>query len=317
MKFYLNYIPAKPDYTISYFDKICLTGSCFTENIGSYLNDHKFNTLINPSGILFNPISIYNSLFNALNKQTDFKASVLKRDNRYFSFNHHSAFSASTEDELIEKMNKAEETLSEFIKHGDYLIITFGTAYYYLHKALNSVVANCHKQPGTHFTKQICEPETIVTLYSELISNINHINPKLKIIFTVSPVKHLRDGVTENALSKATLLLIVNKLCGLHSNAFYFPAYELVTDDLRDYRFYKEDLAHPNEQAIQYVWEKFCDCFFNNATKNLIDKIFKLNSALAHRSINENAEEKEKLQKYINNLKEQINAGHAGVNLNN
>jgi hypothetical protein len=230
----------------------------------------------------------------------------LQRDHRYYSYQHHSSINASSEVELIKNINKINHECHAFLKSCQYLFITFGSAYYYRHKTLNRIVANCHKQSANTFEKQLTKPEEIVQEYQSLIKKLNAFNPVLKIIFTVSPVKHLKDGVIENNLSKSTLLIAVHQLVSENTDCFYFPAYELVNDDLRDYRFYKEDLAHPNQQAIDYVWDKFSDCYFSDRTKDLNEQIYNLHLAMTHRKMQENELESQKLMDFIRIQKEEI-----------
>jgi len=315
MQFNLNYTPPKASFDITHRDQLFLIGSCFSENIGSILYENKFNTLNNPEGILFNPLSIYNSLKNCLQKNNFEDKYILEKGGEYFSYLHHSSVKDLKKDYLIEKINKNTSSTFEFIKNCNILIITFGTAYYYKHLALGSGVANCHKQPGSFFEKKLLPVNNIVNQYSSLVDALSKLNPKLKIIFTVSPVKYLKDGVIENNVSKATLLLSIHELVEQNQNCFYFPAYELVTDDLRDYRFYKEDLAHPNDLAIKYVWQKFSESFFNTETKLLNEKIGKLNIAKKHKRLHAHTEENSKLEKHIADLVSEIKKINPSIDL--
>jgi len=306
MRFHLNYTPAASEFKIDHANSSFLIGSCFSENIGEKLKDRKFNIQSNPNGNLFNPFSIQTSLLALIQDAKTNELNFLQRDHRYYSYQHHSSINASSEAELIEKINKINHECHTFLKSGHFLFITFGSAYYYRHKTLNCTVANCHKQSANTFEKQLAKPEEIVQVYQSLIKKLNVFNPALKIIFTVSPVKHLKDGVIENNLSKSTLLLAVHQLVSENTNCYYFPAYELVNDDLRDYRFFKEDLAHPNQQAIDYVWDKFSDCYFSDRTKDLNEKIHKLHLAMTHRKMQENELESQKLMDFIRIQKEEI-----------
>lgn len=313
MKFHLDHIPAKPGFEIDHASKVFLTGSCFSENIGHLLKEHKFAAYPNPSGILFNPVSIYQTLKNSIHLTTFDKKYLLNRGGIFLSYLHHSSVNSADKEALAAKINAENEAAHAFLKNAGYLIITFGSAYFYEHTGLNAAVANCHKQAGNTFEKKLADASDIVYMYAELIKDLQQLNPSLKLIFTVSPVKHLKDGLIENNLSKATLLLSIHKLTGLFHNCFYFPAYELVNDDLRDYRFYKADMAHPNELAIDYVWEKFSGCFFNAKTLQLNQKINKLNLAMNHRHMNGNSEETEKLQDFITRQKEEIRKLNPGI----
>lgn len=290
MELHLNYTPAPSPVKISHADKILLIGSCFAENIGEKLIQSKFNGVVNPNGILFNPASIATALRSYL--QPDLENSKPETNNDlYFSFEHHGSFSSATKEELIEKIKNTTQAAHKQLKEADFLIITFGSAFAYRHLASDKIVANCHKLPQQDFKKELLSVEAMVADYKLLFDELNKFNPQLNIILTVSPVKYLRDGIVENNLSKSILIQSVHQLLNLNpqlSTLNYFPAYELVNDDLRDYRFYKEDMAHPNEQAITYVWEKFSDVYFSNETKQLNKKIKEVSLAVNHRPINEN-----------------------------
>lgn len=306
MRFHLNYTPVTSEFKIDHASSSFLIGSCFSENIGEKLKDRKFNIRSNPNGNLFNPFSIQTALLQLIQDEKINSKIFLQRDNTYYSFLHHSSVNASTEKELITKINSITEESASFLKSCQYLFITFGSAYYYHHKTLNCTVANCHKQSAVTFEKRLAKTDEIVQEYLSLIKKLNVVIPALKIIFTVSPVKHLKDGVIENNLSKSTLLLAVHQLVSENTNCYYFPAYELVNDDLRDYRFYKEDLAHPNQQAIDYVWDKFSDCYFSERTKALNEQIVKLLLAFKHRKMQGNEAESRKLADFIVKQKEEI-----------
>ncbi|WP_317900085.1 GSCFA domain-containing protein [Aurantibacillus circumpalustris] len=306
MKFHLNYIPKKNDFEINHKDTILLMGSCFAENIGTQLINSKFRTCVNPNGILFNPTSIYNCIEAAVHKSATDESFILERNGLYYSYMHHGSFSSENKNQLLGKLNESVNSTHDFIKKTNVLIITFGSAFVYHHKTLNETVANCHKQASSNFEKRLLEVDEIVKTYVSLISEVKVLNPEIKIIFTVSPVKYLKEGVEENNLSKATLILSINKLVKENANCFYFPAYELVNDDLRDYRFYKEDLAHPNQQAVDYIWQKFSDCYFSNKTIDLNQQINRLQLALNHKPMRESSLELAKWQAFIENQKLEI-----------
>jgi len=306
MKFHLNYSPEPAAFSIDHKNSILLVGSCFAENIGGFLKDSKFTTRINPNGILFNPLSVLDCISSAVQNlkiQEDF---LLEREGLFYSYLHHSSYSSTHKKELLKNICSETENTHYFLKSADFLIITFGTAFVYYHKQLGQPVANCHKQPSEVFTKKMLEVNEITSVYTRLIEDLKAFNPALKIIFTVSPVKYLKDGIEENNLSKSTLLLGIHKLVEQHQHCSYFPAFEFVNDDLRDYRFYKEDLAHPNDLAIEYIWQKFSECYFKQETLRLNQQIQKLNQVLNHRQINKNSLENEKLSAFIEKQKEEI-----------
>jgi hypothetical protein len=314
MRFHLDHNPKKQGFEIDHSQRLFLTGSCFSDHIGSLLRDYKFKVLTNPSGSLFNPLSIYAGLISLMEQGPVNGNLILERDGLFFSYLHHSSVHAHDKEELMKQITASNALAAAFLQEADHLILTFGTAFFYHHRQLNTVVANCHKQPQQLFEKKMAGPELIVEHSSRLIEKLQQFNPKLKIIFTVSPVKYLKDGLVENTLSKAALHLAIHQLIKAHRNCFYFPAYELVNDDLRDYRFYKKDLAHPNEQAIDYVWQKFSDCFFSEAAILLNQKIGQLNQALGHYELHSGSEEQTKFQAFISRLKAEI--GQLAPNLN-
>lgn len=290
MRFHLNYIHPEQPFNISHESKLFLMGSCFAENIGEKLHELKFNCTLNPNGILFNPISIATALNDYLNNTIITDNNLVFTNGLYHSFNHHGSFSNTNKEELVNKINHTTRQAHNALKHADVLLITFGTSNVYVNNDNSEVVANCHKFPQSKFSKEQLQPGEIINRYSQLIEDLKVFNPKLKIIFTVSPVKYLKDGLIENNLSKAVLTYSVHEIIKQYNYCSYFPAYELVTDDLRDYRFYKPDMAHPNHQAIQYVWEKFELSYFNPETKKLNEKIKDIITAASHRPIHEDTE---------------------------
>lgn len=314
MKLHLNYKIPHSEFEIDHQKNIFLIGSCFSENMGDQLKSYKFHTESNPSGILFNPFSIATALENYLHEEKTNNNTIIEKSGEYFSFLHHSAIKSNSEQELIEQLNRINSSAKNNLKKADFLIITFGTAFYYYHQQLKACVANCHKQASDIFEKRMSTVEEIVNQFNSIIKQLHQLNPQLKMIFTVSPVKYLKDGLIENNLSKSTLLLSVNQLLK-NNNCFYFPAFELINDDLRDYRFYKEDMGHPNEQAIKYIWVKFSETYFNNKTIALNDKIEKLHLALSHKQMHNHHEEQLKFQNHIHSLREEIRNSEPSLNI--
>jgi hypothetical protein len=307
MQFHLNYKPKSSVLKIDHQQKVMMVGSCFSENIGTALQKHHFNCLVNPNGILFNPQSIHQSLLNCLENSSDITSQIHEREGLHFSFLHHSSISENSEQKLKALITKKQKDAHDHLKTTDVLVLTFGTAYTYFHKAQNITVANCHKHPGNVFEKKLMSVEEIVNDYSNLIGKLKTFNPKLKFIFTVSPVKYLKDGVEENNLSKATLLLAISDL-KKKFEIEYFPAYELVIDDLRDYRFYKEDMAHPNDAAIKYVWEKFSDTYFTEETKKLNSELHSINASEDHKILFPESEEAKKFKETVEHKKRELKA---------
>jgi len=282
------------NFKIDYNSKMLFIGSCFTENIGNILEEHLFQIQINPFGIVYNPISIKNSLdFIIANKQFS-KQDLQFHNERWFTYHHHSRFSDANQELCLEKINNSIISANELFKNADFLFLTFGTTKVYRKIENQEIVANCHKLPSRNFTTEILSVEEIVKEFSELFQKLQNFNPNLKIIFTVSPIRHWADGAIQNQISKSTLLLAINELTSIFQNLYYFPVYEIFMDELRDYRFYADDMLHPNETAIKFVFEKFKETFFEKETEILFDKINSLNKKIAHRPFNENSLEYKK-----------------------
>lgn len=287
MKFHLNFSPNTSQQKITHQDGLLLIGSCFSEHIGNRLFDLKFKVNSNPFGIVFNPKSIVTSLNRIIKKNYFVPNDVFEKEGLWYSFESHSSVCGKTQDELLNILNQSIDSWYEQLKTAHWLMITFGSAFAYQHIEQDKIVANCHKLPQAVFQKQLLELQTINANYQKLIQLLVEFNSSLKILFTVSPVKHLRDGVVENNLSKAILIQSVHQLIKEHTNCFYFPAFELVTDDLRDYRFYESDMAHPNKQAIDYVWRRFEEVYFNEKTNLINDRVNQIHQAYHHRLFNE------------------------------
>ncbi len=268
-----------------YKDKIALMGSCFTENIGKKLNDYYFNTMLNPNGIVFNPISLAEPFRRQFNQIAYAESDLIYNNDRWASWFHHGKFSNESKEILLATINHEQKVFEQFISEAQWLVITFGTAWVYHFLPEQLLVANCHKVAGQQFEKRLLEVDEIVMCWQKIITQLKAINPSLQIIFTVSPVKHLRDGVAENTVSKATLHLAIDKLVG--NQVSYFPAYELVNDDLRDYRFYEPDGAHPNTMAIDYVFEKFCSSVVSHEANEIMPALDAYNRLKHHRPLSD------------------------------
>lgn len=278
-------------FTLSHQDKLIMFGSCFAENIGELLLQNKFDVNLNPFGILYNPSSISESINRILDKKLFTNEDIFEYRGLYQSFSHHGRFSDVDKDKCLEKINASLQTAITGIFEADFLFITFGTSYVYELKENSKIVGNCHKLPSSSFSRYRLSIDTIVRDWTILIERLKENNPTLKIIITVSPIRHLKDGAHENQLSKSILLLAVDRLCGRFDNVFYFPSYEIVLDELRDYRFYGEDMIHPNNLAIKYIWNKFSETFFSKETHLIIKEWNKISAAINHRPINQNTQD--------------------------
>lgn len=290
MNFHLGF-PIKPsEQKINYAHKSLFIGSCFSENIGKTMQLYKFNVEINPNGVLFNPASIALALRRYFNNETILEKDLFFANECWNSWEHHSRFSNPDKETCLTRINSSISSAHGFLKQADWLFITFGSAFYYKRKNTGELVGNCHKVPQKEFTKQMLTVSEITADYNLLLQQLKELNKTLKIIFTISPVRYIRDGIVENNLSKARLIQAVHELIQQHDNSYYFPAYELVVDDLRDYRFYTSDLVHPNDQAISYVFEKLMNTFFDEKTKELFEKINYIITARQHKPFNSNTE---------------------------
>lgn len=265
--------------------KVLSIGSCFAQAIGKRLIENKFNARTNPFGTLFNPASIFNLLTHSLNNLPPRADSYLLRDDIHYNYNFHSDFSAKSKEELEEQIENTLSKTHNFIKSVDWIIITLGTAFYYEKKDSSEIVANCHKMPSAFFEKKMLKPEEIQTRFAQFYQAFQAVNPKAHFIFTVSPVRHIRDTLVQNSVSKASLRLAVEEIIQHYpENIAYFPSYELMMDDLRDYRFYKADMIHPTEVAEDYIWEQWVNAYLDVEAREFLKDWEKIKRALAHHS---------------------------------
>ena len=286
MQFFSN-IDIKPfPENIQYTHKMLLVGSCFTEHIGNFLKDVKFNVLQNPNGILFDPLSVCKSITSYIQHQQFSINDLFYLNEAWHSWQHHSCFSGIDKKSVVEQINASQTAAHHQLKHADWLIITLGSSFVYKLASDQTTVANCHKAPAQTFIKHLCTIEEIVIAIDTLVYQLFLFNPSIKILFTISPVRHLRDGVVENNRSKARLIEAVHHIVNKFNNIYYFPAYELVIDVLRDYRFYDIDLAHPNYAATQFVLEHFAKSCMDIETQQLMDEIKKIVIAKKHKPFN-------------------------------
>jgi len=276
------YFP-KAEKLIETKDNILFIGSCFADNMGKFMEEARFQVMVNPFGVLYNPASIAWTIESLLKP---FDANELEFEfcnGLWHSFFYHGKFSHPIQEETISYINKKTVETRLFLKKTDFLVLTFGTSYVYEHKEKMFIVANCHKFDASLFNRYMLEPEEIIEKYTDLIVNLRVFNPTLKIILTVSPVRHLKDGAHGNQISKSVLLLALEKIVNRFENVTYFPAYEVVMDELRDYRFYSSDMIQPNEVAIKYIWEKFVNTYFSNEAIDFNRQVQKIIKARNHR----------------------------------
>jgi hypothetical protein len=278
------HLPIKTEeFKISHHQSLVMMGSCFSENVGHKFESNKFNIFTNPYGISFNPLSIAETLLLILNQYKFKDKDIFVSDGAWFSWRHHSKIWGTEKKAFLEKLNQINQDSLEALREADYLIITPGTSFYYELKDSGLVVNNCHKQPSNLFDKKMAEPYVIIEKFRESFDLLKSINPKIKFIFTISPVRHLKEGAFENNVSKAQLFSAVSELLKIYPDTIYFPAYEIMMDELRDYRFYENDYVHPNELAIDIIWERFSDTFFSEETKEIIKKISSVKRSVEHK----------------------------------
>lgn len=273
----------KSDFKITYKNEVLLIGSCFSQNISKKLEETKFKVASNSVGTIYNPISIADNLNRLVLEKLYTSDDVYNYKNeKLVNFSNQNSCLNINEEKFLNIEN--EQLSADFcsFKQSDTIILTFGTAWIYEWQETGQIVANCHKIPNTLFSKRLLTVAEIVAKYDLLLNQLTAKN----IVFTVSPVRHAKGGLHENNLSKSTLHLAINELVKKFKNCSYFPAYEIVIDELRDYRFYKEDMVHPTDQAINYVWEKFSDTYFSDETNQLKEEIIKINNAASHKPFN-------------------------------
>jgi hypothetical protein len=275
-------IPASKN-PIELEDKVVLLGSCFTDNIGEKLSSNKFNVSINPLGISFNPLSLHNQLKRILANKLIEKDELIEKDGIYYHWDFHSDFCNTNKNKMLEEINSKISESYEFYKNSKHLIITYGTSYFYRNLNTNRVVNNCHQFPNHIFEKQIGNTKLFSDSFLDVYNTLIIQNPEINITLTLSPIKHYRDGIIENNLSKSVLTCFIHAVIAAAKNTEYFPSYEIVNDELRDYRFYKENLTHPNDLAIEIIWEKFLETKIGENSKEFIRSYQTLVKLKTHR----------------------------------
>jgi hypothetical protein len=279
-------IPQKAEFQISLADAVFTIGSCFAQTMGNQLLSNKIKTQVNPFGTVYNPHSIHRLITSCLDKSPLEASGILNREGLFFHYDFHSQQSATTEEGLLKKLSKLHEDHSHNLKQANVLIITYGTAFVYRRKDNQQIVSNCHKVPARQFTKELLTTEEIINSFEQMHLALVKENPSIKIILTVSPVRHTKDGFEQNTVSKSVLRLACHQLAE-RKGVVYFPAYELMMDDLRDYRFYKIDRIHPTEEAEEYIWEKFLETFLDAEAKVFFLEWSEVKLALQHRPFHE------------------------------
>lgn len=289
MQFRTTFPIAPTDNKISHQTKLLATGSCFAAMVGKRLKERKYEVLSNPFGTIFNPITLFSLLLDSLNQVQPDTNDILCYQDRYLHYQLHSEVSGISSSDLLMKAGQIQKTSRKRLEEASHLFITLGTAWVYRYKETDKLVANCHKQPSSLFSKELLDVEDMDKSFSALYEKLIQANNNISIIITVSPVRHTKDGIPENQISKSLLLVLANQISRKYSNVTYFPSYELMMDDLRDYRFYKEDMIHPTEQAEDYIWGKFEESFINPSDQLLDKEILDINKSISHRPFNPNS----------------------------
>ena len=276
-----THIPEFP-FKIDHQSNLLLLGSCFAENMGERLRYFKFNTVQNPHGIVYNPLSLLHTVQVLCSDKTYAEADLQTANGRFFSYDHHSRFSAASAEKTLENINSKLVEARTKLPKTNVAFLTLGTAFYWKVLGENRVVNNCHKQPGNHFKQERASVDEVRSALTETVVYLKKVAPQIQVVFTISPIRHLKHGSAGNQLSKAILMVATQELAEGMDNVHYFPSYELLLDDLRDYRWYEEDLIHPNKMALDYIWERFSAALFTNETQALNKKITALRNVLGH-----------------------------------
>jgi len=290
MNFRTNISLSKEENQIDYTSKLLLIGSCFSENISKKLAYYKFDVASNPFGILFNPKAIENLIAHAIHQKIYTEKDTFKLNERWHCFDAHSDLSAVDKNELISNLNNAIKSTNKQLRESTQIIITLGTAWIYKFIETDAVVCNCHKVPQKKFVKELLSVDEIVASIENMVNLIKSVNKNAAVIFTVSPVRHLKDGFVENSQSKAHLITAIHKTLG-EVNGKYFPSFEIMMDDLRDYRFYNRDMVHPNETAVDYIWEQFKQVWIQENSFSMMKEVETIRKGLAHKPFNPNSEQ--------------------------
>jgi hypothetical protein len=285
---------------ISYDAKIVLLGSCFSENIGEKFQWYKFQSMNNPFGIMYHPLAIENICRRAINDEWFTESDVFYHQSLWHSFEVHSVMNHPDRDVFLELLNDALKTFKKTLSQASHLIITYGTAWGYEHFESQMLVANCHKVPQNYFSKKLLTVRQIEQSIANTIALLQTFQPNLKLLFTIAPVRHLKDGFVNNQISKAHLITALHQVIADKIQVFYFPSYEIMMDELRDYRYYATDMIHPSSLAIDYIWEKFMQTHMDAATRQWMKKIEKIQMGLQHRPFNPDTEAHLKFKEDLN-----------------
>ena len=296
------------DKPLDHHSKILLIGSCFSEHMARKLRFSGFDLIENPHGILFHPLALERAVTDCAEKTRYKKEDLVFNGETWTSLNHHGRFNHPDPEVVLNSIHSEISDANSYLPLASHLVLTLGTSWVYRHRKRDCYVANCHKIPQGEFEKLLLSPQEIRMSLERIVSKVHEVNPSIAIILTVSPVRHIKDGLVENTLSKARLHEAVQQLVAANECMSYFPAYELMMDDLRDYRFYETDLIHPNEVAIEYIWEKFRESWVDVSARELIKEAESIHRALQHRPLQTDSGKlevfRDKIEKQIQRLQE-------------
>jgi hypothetical protein len=300
---------------ISYNTPVMLIGSCFANEIGNKMIEGKMDVLINPAGVVYNPVSVANTIEMLVENKIFETKDLYSYKGISLSFSHYTDFTSDNAEQLVAKINSATEKAARFLKRARILFITFGTARIFRFNESGQVVSNCHKLPSSQFTQEILTVDQIISAWDDILNRLHSFNPDLRVIFTVSPVRHLKDGAHGNQVSKSILFLAVEKLLNHNIVSGYFPAYELLMDDLRDYRYYADDMLHPSLTAIDYIWNAFTGCYFDEASLDLWKEVQSITKARNHRFLSDSKRGKPEFAQSILKKISQIGTKNSQIDL--
>ncbi|WP_251622763.1 GSCFA domain-containing protein [Odoribacter lunatus] len=277
----------KPDFVLDYASRMMLVGSCFAENMGNKLRENRFAVDINPCGIAYNPESVAQTVKRLIENRLVTENELIWNKGKWVSLFHHGSFSAVDKEECLERINKRIRQGAEQLKNADLLMLTWGTSWVYRYKATGNIVSNCHRFPADEFERYRLSVSEITETYDCLLKQLKQFNPALKVLFTISPIRHWKDGAHGNQLSKSVLLLAIDELLQRWQGVYYFPSYEIVLDELRDYRFYADDMLHISETTVEYLWTRFKETFLSSEALLVMKRIEYINKGLGHRPFDE------------------------------
>jgi hypothetical protein len=307
MQFRIQIPIPKSNHVIDYNSRIVSLGSCFAENMGEKLGYFKFRNTVNPFGIIFNPVSIEKLLSRAINQVEFTEADIFFHNERWHCFEVHSDVSHANKEVCLAILNEMLQHLHDQLAAATHIILTYGTSWVYRHKASQLVVANCHKVPQVQFDKEILSIDTIAKSIQNTIATIRKVNPNGLVLFTVSPVRHSKDGFVENQRSKAHLISAIHQILNLESQALkYFPSYEIMMDELRDYRFYAEDMLHPSAIAIDYIWERFTETWISESVYAVMEEVNSIQKGLLHKPFHPDSESHKHFSKKLHDKMERL-----------